>query len=58
MSVKFEFYLGDKEYDLLMELKEKEGSRDYVTGNDYAKELLENKLYELKKEMKTKTHEK
>ncbi len=52
MSVKFEFYLSDKEYDLLMELKNKQGKADHVTGNEYAKELLETKLYELKRELK------
>lgn len=54
--VKFEFYISDKDFDLLMELKEKQGKYN-LTGNEYAKELLEYKLYDLKKELKEKDNE-
>lgn len=37
---KFEFYLSDSMADKLFDCKEREG-KDNMTGNDYARELLE-----------------
>lgn len=44
--VKIEFYISDEDYDLLYELKEKYNKND-LTGNEYAKLLLELKMIEL-----------
>lgn len=46
MSVKFEFYLSDDDTERLFAIKEDNG-KDNLTGNEFAKELLEAKLYRL-----------
>lgn len=46
MAVKFEFYLSDDDTERLFAIKENNG-KDELTGNEYAKELLEKELYRL-----------
>ena len=46
MAVKVEFYISDADYDRLYAIKEKQG-KDNLTGNEFAKELLENVLYQM-----------
>ena len=44
MATKFEFYLSEEDTERLFALKEEEG-KDSLTGNEYAKELLEGLLH-------------
>ena len=44
--VEFNFYLSDEDFDRLYDLKEKAGKHS-MTGNEYARELLEDTLYRL-----------
>lgn len=44
--VKLEFYISDNNMDRLWAIKEKQGKND-LTGNEFAKELLESTLYNL-----------
>jgi len=44
--VEFNFYLSENDVDRLFYLKQKEG-KDDLTGNEYAKELLEGLLWRL-----------
>lgn len=44
--VKLEFYLSDADMDRLWAIKEKQG-KDNLTGNEFAKEILEVALYNL-----------
>ena len=44
--VRFEFYLSDSDYDRLYAIKDREGKYE-MTGNEFAKELLEGVLYRL-----------
>ena len=44
MSVKIEFYLSDNDADRLFALKEDSGKQN-LTGNEYARELLESSLH-------------
>lgn len=46
MAVKFEFYLADDDFNRLYAIKSKQG-KDDLTGNEFAKELLEAVLYDL-----------
>ena len=46
MSVKFEFYLSDDDTERLFAIKEDKG-KDYLIGNEFAKELLSSELYRL-----------
>lgn len=46
MSVRFEFYLSDEDTDRLFSAKESQGKHN-LTGNEFAKEVLENELYRL-----------
>ena len=46
MSVKFEFYLSDNDYERLCSIKGSKGKSD-MTGNEFAKELLEINLHRL-----------
>lgn len=46
MAVKFEFYLSDDDTERLFAIKEDKG-KDNLTGNDFAKELLQNTLHNL-----------
>lgn len=46
MAVKLEFYLSDDNMDRLWAIKEKQ-KKDDLTGNEFAKELLESTLYKL-----------
>lgn len=46
MAVKLEFYISDENMDRLWAVKEKQGKSD-MTGNEFAKELLESRLYQL-----------
>lgn len=46
MAVKLEFYLSDEDMERLWAVKEKQG-KDEMTGNEFAKELLESTLYQL-----------
>ncbi len=46
MAVKFEFYLSDDDAERLFAAKEDMG-KDELTGNEYARELLESALYKL-----------
>ena len=45
MAVKFEFYLSDKDIDRLFYLKNGIEKKNDLTGNEFAKELLEELLY-------------
>lgn len=45
MAVRFEFYLSDKCFDRLFYLKNEIENKNELSGNEYAKELLENILY-------------
>lgn len=44
--VRFEFCLEDDDFDRLYAIKEAQG-KGYMTGNEFARELLEGKLYSL-----------
>lgn len=46
MAVKWEFYISDDNMDRLWAIKAKEG-KDELTGNEYAKMLLERTLNRL-----------
>ena len=46
MAVKLEFYISDDNMDRLWAIKAKEG-KDELTGNEYAKMLLERTLNRL-----------
>lgn len=46
MSARFEFYLSDEDTERLFAVKEDEGKND-LTGNEYARELLEHELRRL-----------
>lgn len=46
MAVKFEFYLSDEDAERLFAAKEDAG-KDDLTGNQYARELLEQRLHVL-----------
>ncbi|MBP3544487.1 MAG: hypothetical protein J6J86_09690 [Lachnospiraceae bacterium] len=46
MAVKFEFYLSDDDTERLFAIKEDKG-KDNFTGNDFAKELLQNTLHKM-----------
>lgn len=46
MAVKLEFYISDEDMDRLWAVKEQQG-KDGLTGNEFARELLENALYQL-----------
>lgn len=46
MAVKFEFYLADDDFNRLYAIKRKQG-KDDLTGNEFARELLEAELYRL-----------
>ena len=43
---KFEFCLSDNDADRLFSIKESQGKND-LTGNEFARELLESQLYKL-----------
>ena len=43
---KFEFYLNENDFDRLMKIKEREGKHS-LTGNEFAKDLLERELHRL-----------
>ena len=46
MAVKFETYLSDEDTERLFAVKEDKGKAE-LTGNDYARELLERELHRL-----------
>lgn len=46
MSVKFEFYISDADFDRITVAKYKAGEHE-LTYNDYARELLISELYRL-----------
>ena len=46
MSTKFEFYLSEEDTERLFAIKENQGKEE-LTGNEFAKELLEAVLYQL-----------
>ena len=46
MAVKFEIYLSDEDTERLFAVKEDKGKAE-LTGNDYARELLERELHRL-----------
>ena len=46
MAPKFEFWLSREDYDRLYALKEESGKAN-LTGNEYAKELLETTLHRM-----------
>ena len=46
MAIRVEFYLDEEDVDRLFALKEEEGKYE-LTGNEYAKELLQNVLYKM-----------
>ena len=46
MAVKFEFYLRDKDFNRLYAIKKQQG-KDLLSGNQYAKELLEGMLHKM-----------
>lgn len=46
MAVKFEFYLSDEDTERLFAVKEDKGKTE-LTGNEYARELLERELHRL-----------
>lgn len=46
MAVKFEFCLSDDDTERLFAVKEEKGKNE-LTGNEYAKELLERELHRL-----------
>lgn len=46
MAAKLEFYLSDDDVERLFAIKEDKG-KDNLTGNEFAKELLEAELYRL-----------
>lgn len=46
MAPKFEFWLSGEDYDRLYALKEESG-KAHLTGNEYAKILLENTLHKM-----------
>ena len=46
MAVKFEFYLSDNDFNLLYAIKKQQG-KELLSGNEYAKELLEGMLHKM-----------
>lgn len=46
MSARFEFYLSDNDTERLYAVKE-DSRKDELTGNEYARELLEGILHKL-----------
>ena len=46
MVVKFEFYLSDEDTEKIFAVKEGKGKTE-LTGNEYARELLERELHRL-----------
>ena len=46
MAVEVKFYLNDNDVDRLWALKEEVG-KDNLSGNDFARELLEQTLYKM-----------
>ena len=46
MAVRFEFYISDEDMDRLWAIKAKEG-KDELTGNEYARLLLERTINRL-----------
>lgn len=46
MSTKFEIYLSEEDTERLFAIKENQGKEE-LTGNEFAKELLEAMLYQL-----------
>ena len=46
MAVKFEIYLSDEDTERLFAVNEDKGKAE-LTGNDYARELLERELHRL-----------
>ena len=46
MATKFEFYLSEEDTERLFAIKEDKG-KDDLTGNEYARELLEGILYSM-----------
>lgn len=44
--VKFEIWLADNDFDRLFEIKKQQGKTD-LTGNEFARELLESQLHRL-----------
>lgn len=46
MSTKFEIYLSEEDTERLFAIKENQGKEE-LTGNEFAKELLETMLYQL-----------
>jgi hypothetical protein len=46
MATRFEFYLNDEDTERLFAIKEDKGKND-LTGNQYARELLEGVLYKM-----------
>lgn len=49
--VELNFYVSEKDFDRLMDLKEAEGKND-LTGNEYARELLEQAIRTRQKDTK------
>ncbi|EET62390.1 hypothetical protein BRYFOR_05425 [Marvinbryantia formatexigens DSM 14469] len=46
MAAKFEFYLSEEDFDRLYEIKRERGKSD-MSGNEFAKELLEKEIHRL-----------
>lgn len=46
MAVEFNFYLSDDDFNKLYAIKEQQGKNN-MTGNEFARELLENEIYRL-----------
>ncbi len=46
MSVKFEFYVSDEDYDRLYAIKREQG-KELMSGNEFAEELLHKELVRL-----------
>lgn len=46
MAVKFEFYLSDNDFNGLYAIKKQQG-KELLSGNEYAKELLEGMLHKM-----------
>lgn len=46
MAVKFEFYLSDNDFNRLYAIKKQQG-KELLSGNEYAKELLEGMLHKM-----------
>lgn len=47
MAVKFEFYLSDEDTERLFAVKKEDKGKTELTGNEYARELLERELHRL-----------